>query len=202
MTDGPLLWYLNRATGITLLVLLTASLLLGMLATGGRARGRVPAFAAQALHRNLALVALGLLLAHVATAVADTFVSIRWWEALVPFVGTYQPLWLGLGALALDVVVVVVVSSLARARLGYRGWRALHLTAYAAWAMSLAHGIGIGSDTGVADAAAGAWWGLPLSLGCAGAVLVAALVRVGLLVRHRRSHPARASGPLLAGRVA
>ncbi len=199
MTDGPLLWYLNRATGITLLVLLTVALLLGMLATGGQARGRVPAFAAQALHRNVGLVALGLLLAHVATAVADTFVSIRWWEALVPFVGTYQPLWLGLGALALDVVLVVVVSSLARARLRYRGWRALHLTAYAAWAMSLAHGIGFGSDTG---AAAGAWWGLPLSLGCAGAVLVAALVRVGLLVRHGRSRASRPSHPAPAGRIA
>ena len=178
MTDGPLLWYLNRATGVTLLVLLTLVLVLGMVAARGRAGGRVPAFATQAVHRRLAAVAAGLLVAHVAAAVLDTFVTIRWWEAVVPFVGDYRPLWLGLGALALDVGAVVVVSSLARARLGHRGWRALHLTAYAAWALSVVHGLGTGSDQGVAAAAAGAWWGLPLTLGCVAVVAATAVWRV------------------------
>ena len=146
ITDGPLLWYLNRSTGLVLLVLLTLTTLLGVVATGHSGRW-VPAFVSQALHRNLALWSVTLLGAHVTTAVVDTYVDIRWWQAVVPWVGaTYLPLWLGLGTLALDVLALVVVTSLARARLRHRSWRAVHLLAYAAWAVSVGHSLGIGTD--------------------------------------------------------
>ena len=146
LTDGPLLWYLNRSTGLVLLAMLTLTTLLGVLATGHSGR-RVPAFVSQALHRNLALWSVTLLGLHVATAVVDTYVDIRWWQAVVPWVGaTYLPLWLGLGTLALDVLALVVVTSLARARMRHRTWRGVHLMAYAAWAVSVAHSLGIGTD--------------------------------------------------------
>ena len=86
------------------------------------------------------------LVVHVATAVVDTFVDIRWWQALVPFGATYEPLWLGLGTLSLDLVVVVVVTSLLRTHLRHRRWHAVHLLSWLAWAVGVAHGIGIGTD--------------------------------------------------------
>lgn len=146
MTDGPLLWYLNRATGVVLLVLLTLSVVLGVLAMGGRPGRAVPRFVSQSLHRNIALISVVALVVHVVTAVVDSYVDIRWWQALVPVGATYKPLWLELGTLALDLFAVVVISSLLRGRLGHRPWRAVHVLSWAAWAAAVAHAAGIGTD--------------------------------------------------------
>lgn len=167
--DGPFLWFLNRGTGLVLLVLLTMSAVAGILATRGRAGGRVPRFVTQTVHRDLALVTSVLLVVHVASAVADTYVDIRWWQAFVPAGASYRPLWLGLGALTLDVFVLVVLTSLLRHRLPHRAWRALHLTTYAVWCLAVAHGLGIGTDGGLAT------W---VYVGSAIAVALALAVRV------------------------
>ena len=65
-------------------------------------RQGLPRFVSQALHRNIALLSVLMLVAHVTTAVVDEYVDIRWWHALVPVGATYEPLWLGLGTLSLD----------------------------------------------------------------------------------------------------
>lgn len=145
--EGPILWFANRGTGVVLLVLLTTSVLLGILATRGVAGRRVPRFVTQSVHRNLSLLAIVLLVVHVVTAVADEYVDIRWWQALVPVGATYEPFWLGLGTLALDVLVLVALTSVVRHRLPHLLWRRVHLAAYAAWVLALAHGIGIGTDS-------------------------------------------------------
>ena len=147
MSDGPLLWFLNRGTGLVLLALLTVVTTMGLWSLRARAGGRVPGFVAQALHRNLALVAVALLVAHVSTAVADEYVDIRWWQAVLPVRLSYRPTWLALGTLALDALLVVMATSLLRERIGRRVWRLVHLATYAAWALAVAHGIGLGTDT-------------------------------------------------------
>ena len=53
--------------------------------------------------------------------------------------------WLGLGALAFDLLVALVVTSLLRRRLGLRAWRAVHWLAYACWPVALVHGWGTGT---------------------------------------------------------
>ena len=171
-----------------LLLLLSLTTLLGVLATRGDAGRGLPRFVSQSFHRNVSLISVGLLTAHVVTAVVDTYVDIRWWQAFVPFLGaTYEPLWLGLGTLALDVIVVVVVTSLLRNRLPHRPWRLIHLLAYACWGLSLAHGIGIGTD-------ASEPWVVRLGLGCAAVVGLATAYRLtstGLALwrRRREQHP-------------
>ena len=116
--EGPILWYLNRSTGVVTIVLLTVTTVLGVLAIGGRPAGRVPRFVTQAFHRNVALLSVLLLVVHLVTAVLDEFVEIRWWEAFMPFGATYEPLWVGFGAIAIDLMIVVVVTSLFRTRMG------------------------------------------------------------------------------------
>ena len=141
-----LLWGLNRGTGVVALVLLSVTTVLGVLALGGRPGRRLPRFVTQAVHRNLALLGVVTVVVHVVTAVADEFVDIRWWQAVVPFTGAHERLWLGVGALALDLLLVVTVSSLLRTRLRPRVWRGLHASAYLLWLTSILHGIGMGSD--------------------------------------------------------
>ncbi len=191
--DGPFLWFLNRGTGFVLLGLLTLTVVVGILATRGRAGGRVPRFLTQTVHRDLGLVTVVALVVHVTSAVVDSYVDIRWWQALVPAGATYQPFWLALGTLALDAVAVVVLTSLLRHRLPHRLWLALHLSTYAAWGVAMVHGLGIGTDTGSGFATA-------TYLACAVTVGLAVLVRLaGLLVARRRARRAQSAAPV--GRV-
>ena len=80
----PLLWLVDRAAGLVLLVLLTSALVTGLRASVPRPAARVPRFATLALHRNLALLAVALLAVHVGTSVADSFVDLAWWQVVVP----------------------------------------------------------------------------------------------------------------------
>jgi methionine sulfoxide reductase heme-binding subunit len=144
--DGPALWYLNRGTGVVLLVLFTLSIVLGVLATTRRSSRWWPRFLTQGLHRNLSLIALVLVIIHAATAVIDTFVDIRWWQAIIPFGATYKPWWLGLGTLSFDVMLAVIITSLFRDRIKLKVWRWIHFSSYAVFALGVIHGLGIGTD--------------------------------------------------------
>ena len=174
--NGPQLWFANRGTGFVLLMLLTLATMLGVLSTARVSPRLWPRMLSQGLHRNVSLLAVTLLAAHVATAVADTFVDIRWYNAFVPFSGTYKPVWLGLGALGLDLLIAVTATSLLRHRMSHRPWRAIHVMAYAAWGLGLLHGLQMGTD-------AASVWGAGLNYGCIAVVLLAVLARLGLLIR-------------------
>jgi predicted ferric reductase len=201
MTDGPLLWYLNRSSGMVLLVAFTLTTVLGVLSTRGRPGRGLPVFVTQSLHRNTALLALVLLTGHVTTAVVDSYVDIRWWQALVPWGATYETLWFELGVVALDLTAVLTLTSLVRVRLRPRGWRLVHLTSYAAWVLSVVHGIGIGTDLRHDER-----WAWLLTAGCVGAVLAAAAWRTWQVALARRTRPRVAdrtglrTGPLGQGR--
>ncbi len=195
--EGPLLWFVNRGTGAAVLLALTLTTLIGIWSTRGRAGGRVPGFMLTTVHRNLSLLAVVLLGVHVASAVLDEYVDIRWWQAVVPVGATYQPLWLGLGTLALDVMVVVVLTSLVRHRLGHRAWRTVHVTAYLAWALAVLHGIGIGTD-------ARAGWLLWPTVAAVALVGAAGAVRLLEVVRRpagARVHPVSGTSALRTGQL-
>ena len=116
-------WFLARGTGVVALLLLTASVVLGVLGSlRFAAAPHWPRFAIDALHRDVSLLVLLLLVAHIVTSVLDSFAPISITAAVIPFASTYRPLWLGLGALSFDILLALVVTSLVRRRLGYRAW--------------------------------------------------------------------------------
>jgi DMSO/TMAO reductase YedYZ heme-binding membrane subunit len=144
--NGTALWYLTRASGVVSLLLLTAGLVLGILGTIRWRSDRWPRFAVVSIHRNLTLFAIAFVALHVITTVADGYAPVGLKDAVIPFISKYRPLWLGFGALAFDLLLALVVTSLLRARIGYRAWRAVHWLAYASWPLALVHGLGNGSD--------------------------------------------------------
>ncbi|MBV9309764.1 MAG: ferric reductase-like transmembrane domain-containing protein [Solirubrobacterales bacterium] len=165
-------WYLARGTGVVALVLLTASVVFGILdSLRFQASPRWPRFAIDSLHRDLSLLVIAVLVVHIVTSVLDSFAPIKLIDSVVPFSSAYRPLWLGLGALSFDLLVALVITSLLRRRLGYRAWRSIHWLAYASWPVAVLHGLGTGSDTKV-------WWSLVLTLLCVVAVSAAAVVRI------------------------
>jgi sulfoxide reductase heme-binding subunit YedZ len=165
-------WYLARATGVVALVLLTVSVVLGILDSMRFSAGpRWPRFAIDSLHRDASLVVIVLLVVHVITSVLDGFAPIALTDGVIPFVTPYRPLWMGLGTLSFDLLIALVVTSLLRRRLGYRSWRAIHWLAYASWPVAVLHGLGTGSDVK-------SWWVLLLTIACVAAVLIAVLARI------------------------
>ncbi|MEV6019244.1 MULTISPECIES: ferric reductase-like transmembrane domain-containing protein [unclassified Streptomyces] len=170
LTGSPL-WYASRAGGTLSLVLLTATVVLGIASGGRSAPSRVGRFEIGLLHRNLSLLTLVFLVLHVVTAVLDPFVHLGWAVTVVPFGAAYRPLWLGLGTVAFDMLLAVLVTSAVRVRLGVRRWKAVHWLAYAAWPLALFHGAATGTDTRLpvqlwlyavclASVVAAAWWRL------------------------------------------
>ncbi len=141
------LWYLTRASGLVSLVLLSATVVLGIVASVGWTTERWPRFLSQSMHRNLSLFCIALIAVHVVTTVADGYVPIGLLDAVIPFRTPYRPLWVGFGALALDMLLAVAITSGFRKRIGVRAWRGVHWLAYLCWPIALLHGLGSGSDT-------------------------------------------------------
>jgi sulfoxide reductase heme-binding subunit YedZ len=183
MTSGTALWYLTRGSGMVALLLLTAAVVMGIVQSVRWSSPRWPRFVIGLLHRNVSLLVTVFLALHIAASIIDGFAPIRWLDAIVPFAGTYRPLWLGFGALSLDLILALVITSLLRQRLGHQAWRAIHWTAYACWPVAVLHGLGTGTDTR-------ARWAQLVTAGCGTAVLGALAWRVG---RSAPGHPGRRS---------
>ncbi|HEX4432021.1 MAG TPA: ferric reductase-like transmembrane domain-containing protein [Frankiaceae bacterium] len=168
---SKLLWYLTRGSGLVCLVLLTASVVLGILTTVRVSGPRWPRFLIAGLHRNISLFVMVVLAFHIAVAVLDSYAPLGWLDAVLPLNSSYRPVWLGLGALSLDLLLAVIVTSLLRARLGHRRWRAVHWASYASWLSAVVHGLGTGSDTKTS-------WVLVLTIVCVVSVVAALAARL------------------------
>lgn len=170
MSD-QLYWFATRGAGVVSLLLFTAVMCIGILTTMRWQSARWPRFLTAELHRSLALVSVVFLAFHIVTAIVDPFTDLGLAAALIPFASSYRPLWVGLGVLSIDIGLAVLVTSLLKARVGQRSWRAVHWLAYASWPLSVLHSIGSGSD-------ATAPWMLAVDVLCVGAVLIAIAWRV------------------------
>jgi predicted ferric reductase len=145
-STGSPYWFASRGAGSVALLLLSATVVLGMAQTV-RFRSSVwPRYLTIGLHRDLSLLTLAFLVIHVLTSVLDPFARLGIKDALVPFSSWYRPLWLGLGVVAAELSLALTVTSLVRRWLGFRLWRTLHWLAYLCWPVAVLHGLGTGSD--------------------------------------------------------
>ena len=184
------LWYVSRASGLTLLILFSAVIVLGVASRLGSAPRRWPRLVFPEVHRTLALFSVAFLALHVLTAILDPFVTIGWAATVLPFASGYRTLAIGLGTLAVNLGGAVIITSLVRRRLGFRAWRAVHWLAYLAWPVAFVHSLTAGNDLGI-------WWVALIEWGCAAAVATAVLARILESVRHP-GRPA-SQGPALTG---
>jgi methionine sulfoxide reductase heme-binding subunit len=166
-------------TGVIAMVLLTVTAVLGILVNRRVRLPGLPRFASLSVHRYASLLALAFLALHILTAVLVSYAGIGVAAALIPFTCAGDRLWIGIGAVASDLVVALVVTSLLRRHIGRRTWRALHWLAYACWPAAMAHSIGIG--TGMRSGRL-----LDLALACMLAVLGAGAWRLAETVRGPR----------------
>ena len=147
MTWSGVTWDAARAGGFAAYVLLSAAVAVGLVLRNRWQTARWPRFVTNELHGYLSLLALIFVGIHVLAVLVDPFTRFGLVEVLVPLASHYRPLWMGLGVVALYLLLAVWATSRVRARLGIRAWRAIHYLSYGVYAAATVHGLGTGSDT-------------------------------------------------------
>jgi DMSO/TMAO reductase YedYZ heme-binding membrane subunit len=128
-------------SGVFALIALTAAVAAGLVAVDRIVMTPAGRVTSQAVHRALALAAVGFLATHVLMEVLAH--RSRPVDAVAPFLASGRTLYLGLGTLASDLMLVILATGVARRRFtGWPAtWRALHVTAYLAWPLAIWHGL-------------------------------------------------------------
>jgi DMSO/TMAO reductase YedYZ heme-binding membrane subunit len=165
MRHDPTFWLLARAGGLTAYVMLTLSVLAGLVLKSRPFRALKPA-AVTDLHRLLALLGLGALAGHAIALVLDSTVHVSVAGLFVPGLVSYRPVWTSLGILAAELMILVYASFSLRKRIGTKNWRKLHWATYGIFGAATVHGIAAGTDTAQP-------WVLGLYIGAVAAVAAA-----------------------------
>jgi DMSO/TMAO reductase YedYZ heme-binding membrane subunit len=146
MSHDPTFWLLARSAGFTAYILLTLSVLAGLVLKSRPFRALKPATVTDT-HRTLAMLGLGALALHAAALVLDQTVRMPVWALVVPFTSTYRPLATTIGVLAAELMILVYASFSMRKRIGTKNWRRLHWTTYAVFGAATVHGLMAGTDS-------------------------------------------------------
>jgi DMSO/TMAO reductase YedYZ heme-binding membrane subunit len=143
--SDPTLWLIARAAGLAAYGLVTASILAGLTLRSRPAPSRLRP--AAVVHKTLALLALGALALHGAALALDSVARISPESLVVPGLAPRDRLAVALGVVAGDLMLIVILSSSLRRRIGFRAWRRLHWLTFAVFAGASAHGIMAGTDS-------------------------------------------------------
>lgn len=158
-----LTWYVDRAAGLTALLLLTASVCLGI-ALAGRSRSkRWPAFAIEDVHRYLGLLTGAFIGIHALAILLDSYVPYSLAQLLVPGAAPSRTMAVAAGVVSAELLAALAVTNHFRKRLSYTFWRKAHYLNFAVWILALGHGIAAGTDSDQP-------WAVFLYAGCSAAV--------------------------------
>jgi predicted ferric reductase len=140
-------WYLTRSSGIVAWLMLTATVIWGiLLSTKAFPHQRRPVWLL-ALHRWLAGLTLSFLGIHIVALLADSYVAFDLADVTIPYASDWKPGAIALGVLSMWLLVAVQLTSLAMRRLPRRVWRMVHLTSYVAFWVASLHAAFAGTDT-------------------------------------------------------
>ena len=141
-----LAWYVARGAGIVTWGLLVASMTWGLLYATRVFGRRVSSWWLLGVHRFLGALAVSFTAVHVIALIADSFTHFGLVDVLVPFAGTWHPVAVAWGVIAMYVLVTIEVTSLLKARVPHRLWRTVHLGSYPLFALATIHALSSGTD--------------------------------------------------------
>lgn len=151
-------WYLSRASAFVAFALLWVSMALGLSISGRVARVWPGGPVAFDLHQYTSLLGLLFTVFHAAILIGDRYSNFTVMQLAVPFAGsTYRPVWVGLGQVAIYLMLLVWFSATVKHRIVRRWWRRLHFLSFAVFALALGHGVLSGTDSGTLWARAIYW---------------------------------------------
>jgi predicted ferric reductase len=147
LAAGNYAWYAARAGGILAFVLLTASVVVGLLLSGRARLQRWPRFALEDVHGFVGLLAGSFILLHGAALLVDSYLPFSLRNLLVPGTAPYRPLAVAAGVIGAELLAALAITNRYRKALPHRFWRRAHYLNFAVWALALVHGITAGTDT-------------------------------------------------------
>ncbi|MEZ5118424.1 MAG: ferric reductase-like transmembrane domain-containing protein [Candidatus Nanopelagicales bacterium] len=162
-------WELIRITGLVSLALLTVSVALGI--AGPAIRRPTGRLTSVSVHLTAAVGGTVLVIAHVVFAVLDSWVSVPLSAAFLPGTSQWEPLWIGVGTVAFDLMLVIAATSALRQQAPRLWWRA-HVIAYPVWLLVWLHALTIGTDRGTT---------LMTAMAALSAAIVAAAIAIRLM---------------------
>jgi sulfoxide reductase heme-binding subunit YedZ len=162
-------WYAVRAGGMLAFLLLTASVVAGLLLSARDRLQHWPRFALEDVHRFLGLLAGVFIVLHGGALLLDGYLPFSLGSLLIPGIAPYRPLAVALGIVGAELLAALAIANRYRKQLPHRFWRRTHYLNFAVWVLALAHGLAAGTDTGTL-------WALPL-------YVVSASLVVGLTFR-------------------
>jgi DMSO/TMAO reductase YedYZ heme-binding membrane subunit len=147
--DAAVQRFMLYYAGVFALIGLTASVGVGLLATDRIILTPGRRVMAQAVHRAVSFGALAFLIIHIVTEILAQRVHVI--DGFVPFLSPFRTFYIGLGTIASDLLLLLIVTSIIRKRFTAHGkawrWRAIHYCAYLAFVFGVLHGL-LGGRTG------------------------------------------------------
>ena len=174
-------WLLSRSAGVVALVLVTASVLIGLTLAAGLGGPPARRRTLVAVHEQTALGSLIAIALHGVTLLGDPFLQPGLTGILVPFTIGFKPVFVGLGIVGGYLAALLGLSFYARRRIGGKRWRKLHRATPVVYVLGLIHTLGAGTD-------AGSSW-------LRAFMLASAFAAGGLLVARVRKQPKRRPAP-------
>jgi DMSO/TMAO reductase YedYZ heme-binding membrane subunit len=182
--------------GVFALIGLTASVGVGLMATDRILMTPGHRVMAQAVHRAVSFGALAFLVIHIVTEILAQRAHVI--DAFIPFLSPYRTFYIGLGTIASDLILLIIVTSIVRKRFTAHGkawrWRAIHYSAYLAFVFGVLHGL-----LGGRAAKPYVDWSYGFAIALTALALVVRFLAISLRSKDRVSAPAgadRATGGL------
>jgi methionine sulfoxide reductase heme-binding subunit len=145
--NPKLAWYFSRASGIVSYLMLTISIVWGLILSTKISKEYTPAPAVLALHNAVGWIAVGIGATHGFSLMFDTYFTYDLFDILIPFNGPYKPFWVGLGTLSLYIMLIASASFAWKDWLGQRAWRMMHYCTFGMYGMVTIHGLMTGTDS-------------------------------------------------------
>jgi len=145
-SDTKLVWHLVRSSGIVAYLLLTASVIWGLVISGKFVKEWAPGVVSMTVHSTISWLAVIISLIHAVLLLFDDYFTYTLGDIFIPFTGEYRPVFVGLGTLAFWTILLVSLSFPFKKRMGHKNWKWLHYGSYIAFLMVSAHGIFAGTD--------------------------------------------------------
>lgn len=129
--------------GVFALIALCASVGLGLVATDRMFLHPGQRVFIQAAHRAASFGAVTFLIIHITTEILAQRSHVI--DAVVPFLSPFRTFYIGLGTIASDLIILLVITGIMRGRFTAHGkawrWRAIHYTSYASLVFGVWHGL-------------------------------------------------------------
>jgi hypothetical protein len=143
VVDAAVQHFMLYYAGVFALIGLCASVALGLVATDRMVLGPGHRVFVQSAHRVVSFGALAFLVIHIVTEVLAQRVHVI--DAFIPFLSPFRTFYIGLGTIASDLILLIVITSIFRKRFTSKAnawkWRAIHYSAYLSFVFGVWHGL-------------------------------------------------------------